>query len=137
MKTGLLALFLLALLQPFALGQANHSPPAPAGLPTPTAAPSAALTLGAIPEDQIRELIRKVAENDIENDKEQRDYTYTEHEAQRRLDGKGQVTSNESNTYEVMMLYGENSREVVNSAKERLEEIRPSLPEPASGSQVE
>ena len=110
MKTGLLALFLLALLQLFALGQANHSPPAPAGLPASTVAPSVALTLGAIPEDQIRELIQKVAENDIENDKEQRDYTYTEHEAQRRLDGKGQVTSNESNTYEVMMLYGEQVR---------------------------
>jgi hypothetical protein len=110
MKTGLLALFLLALPQPFALGQANHSPPAPVGLPAPTTAPPAALTLGAIPEDQIRELIRKVAENDIENDKEQRDYTYTEHEAQRRLDGKGQVASNESNTYEVMMLYGEQVR---------------------------
>jgi hypothetical protein len=110
MKTGLLALFLFALLQPCALGQANHSPPAPAGLPASTTASSAALTLGAIPEDQIRELIRKVAENDIENDKEQRDYTYTEHEAERRLDGKGQVASNESNTYEVMMLYGEQVR---------------------------
>jgi hypothetical protein len=112
MKTGMLALFglLLALLQPFAFGQTNDSPPAPVGLPASTAAPSAPLTLGAIPGDQIRELIRKVAENDIENDKEQRDYTYTEHEAQRRLDGQGQVTSNESNTYEVMMLYGEQVR---------------------------
>jgi hypothetical protein len=112
MKTEMLALFglLLALVQPFAFGQKNASPPAPVGLPASTAAPSAPLTLGAIPGDQIRELIRKVAENDIENDKEQRDYTYTEHEAQRRLDGQGQVTSNESNTYEVMMLYGEQVR---------------------------
>jgi hypothetical protein len=112
MKTGMLALFglLLALLQPFAFGQANQTPAAPVGLPARTTAPSAPLTLGAIPGDQIRDLIRKVAENDIENDKEQRDYTYTEHEAQRRLDGQGQVTSNESNTYEVMMLYGEQVR---------------------------
>jgi len=101
---------LLALPQPFAFGQANDSSLAPLSSQTTTTASSAALTLGAIPEDQIRELIRKVAENDIENDKEQRDYTYTEHEAQRRLDGKGQVTSNESNTYEVMMLYGEQVR---------------------------
>ena len=112
----LMALFalLLALLQPFAFGQANNSPLAPVSLQTTTAAPSpaspAALTLGAISGDQIRELVRKVAENDIENDKKQRDYTYTEREEQQKLDGKGLVTSNESNTYEVMMLYGEQVR---------------------------
>jgi hypothetical protein len=109
MRTAFLA-FLLVLLQSSAFGQANHSPLAPVGLPASTIAPSAALTLGTLSGDQIRELIRKVAENDIQNDKQQRDYTYTEHEAQRRLDGKGQVTSNESNTYEVMMLYGEQVR---------------------------
>jgi hypothetical protein len=101
----------LALPQPFAFGQATDSPLAPASPQNTTAAPSVAtptaLNLGAISVDQIRELIRKVAENDIENDKKQRDYTYTEHEEQQRLDGQGHVTSNESNTYEVMMLYGE------------------------------
>jgi hypothetical protein len=105
---------LLALPHLFVFAQENHSPPASISLQTTTAAPSAAnpaaLTLGAIPADQIRDLIRKVAEKDIEDDKKQRDYTYTEHEAQRRLDGRGQVTSNESNTYEVMMLYGEQVR---------------------------
>lgn len=39
-------------------------------------------------------------------------------------DGRGEAV-----TGLVMMLYGENSREVVRAAKERLEEIRPSLPE--------
>jgi hypothetical protein len=102
--------FLLALLEPFGLGQVNSSPPAPVGPPVSTAAPSAALSLGTLSGDQIRELIRKVAENDIENDKKQRDYTYTEHEEQQRLDGKGHLMSNESNTYEVMMLYGEQVR---------------------------
>ena len=98
--------FLLALLEPVGLGQVNHSPLAPVGLPTDPATPSAALTVGTLSGDQIRELIRRVAENDIENDKKQRDYTYTEHEERQRLDGKGQITSNESNTYEVMILYG-------------------------------
>ena len=113
MGTALLAI-LLALPLPSAFGQATDSPSTPVPSPNTTATPSVtiptALNLGALSVDQIRELIRKVAENDIENDKEQRDYTYTEHEAQRRLDGKGQVTSNESNTYEVMMLYGEQVR---------------------------
>jgi len=113
MGTALLAI-LLALPLPSAFGQATDSPSTPVTSPNTTATPSVtiptALNLGALSVDQIRELIRKVAENDIENDKEQRDYTYTEHEAQRRLDGKGQVTSNESNTYEVMMLYGEQVR---------------------------
>jgi len=113
MGTALLAI-LLALPLPSAFGQATDSPSTPVPSPNTTATPSVtiptALNLGALSVDQIREHIRKVAENDIENDKEQRDYTYTEHEAQRRLDGKGQVTSNESNTYEVMMLYGEQVR---------------------------
>ena len=57
--------------------------------------------------DQIRELIRQVAEKDIENDKKQRDYTYIEREEEHRLDGKGQVKSTETTTHEVMMLYGD------------------------------
>jgi len=119
--TGVFTL-LLGLPQPFVLAQANHSPLASVSLQTTTAAPSvakpAALTVGAIPGDAIRDLIRKVAENDIENDKKQRDYTYTEYEAQRRLDGKGHVTSKESNTYEVMMLYGEQvSRRITHNDK--------------------
>jgi hypothetical protein len=122
MRLKALFALLLPLSQPFALGQANDSPLAPVSSQTTTASPSvarpAALTFGAIPGDQIRELIRKVAENDIENDKKQRDYTYTEYEAQRRLDGKGQVTSTESNTYEVMMLYEDQvSRRIAHNDK--------------------
>ena len=118
------ALFVLLtpLPQLFAFAQANDSSLAPVSSQTTTAAPSAAspsaLTLGAISGDQIRELIRKVAENDIENDKKQRDYTYTEREEQQKLDGQGHATSNESNTYEVMMLYGEHvSRRIAHNDK--------------------
>jgi hypothetical protein len=57
-------------------------------------------------EDQIRDLIRQVADADLKNDKKQRDYTYTEREEMRTLDGKGRVKSTESKTYEVMELYG-------------------------------
>jgi hypothetical protein len=119
----LIALFaLLSALPPFAFGQANDSPLVPVSSQTTTAAPSvaspAALTLGTISGDQMRELIRRVAENDIENDKKQRDYTYTEREEQQKLDGQGHVTSNESNTYEVMMIYGEQvSRRIAHNDK--------------------
>lgn len=56
--------------------------------------------------DQIRELIRQVAEKDMENDKKQRDYTYIEREEEHKLDGKGNVKSTETKTYEIMELYG-------------------------------
>ena len=61
----------------------------------------------SLSEDQIRELIRQAAEKDIENDKRQRDYTYVQREDEHKLDGKGNVKSQESKTYEVMELYGE------------------------------
>jgi hypothetical protein len=58
-------------------------------------------------EDQIRDLIRQSADNDLENDKKQRNYTYVERVEERRLDGKGQVKSTEVKTYDVMEIYGE------------------------------
>ena len=58
-------------------------------------------------EDQIRDSIRQSADNDLENDKMQRDYTYVERDEERRLDGKGQVKSTEVKTYDVMEIYGE------------------------------
>jgi ribosomal protein L17 len=57
--------------------------------------------------DQIRDLIRRAADQDLENDKRQRDYTYVEREQENKLDGKGQVASSESKTHDVMELYGE------------------------------
>ena len=57
--------------------------------------------------DQIRDLIRRAADRDLENDKRQRDYTYVEREQENRLGGKGQVASSESKTHDVMELYGE------------------------------
>jgi hypothetical protein len=84
-----------------ALGQ--DAPAPPSSVPAVSATGSAP-TLSA---DQIRELIRQVAEKDMENDKKQRDYTYIEREEEHRLDGKGQVKSTEIRTSEVMMLYGD------------------------------
>jgi hypothetical protein len=85
----------LFLLLTTALGQEPASPPSK---------PSSPATLS---EDQIRDLIRQSADNDLENDKKQRNYTYVEREEERRLDGQGQVKSTEVRTYDVMEIYGE------------------------------
>jgi hypothetical protein len=61
----------------------------------------------SLTQDQIRELIRRAAERDVKNDKQQRNYTYIQRTEEHRLGGDGQVKSTESKTYEVMELYGE------------------------------
>jgi hypothetical protein len=62
---------------------------------------------GALSQEQMQRLLRVVADNDIENDKRLRNYTYIERDEEHKLDGKGQVKSTEAKTYEVMELYGE------------------------------
>jgi hypothetical protein len=64
-------------------------------------------------EDQIRQLIRQVAEKDQENDRKERDYTYVERDEERMLDGKGHVKSTELKTYEVMDLYGDQVQRLI------------------------
>ncbi len=96
-----LALLVIALAPCIALGQDTAAslssvPKVPGTESAPTLSAS-----------QIRELIRQVAEKDMENDKKQLDYTYIEREEEHRLDGKGQVKSTETTTHEVMMLYGD------------------------------
>jgi len=61
----------------------------------------------ALTQDEIQQLIRKVADNDLANDKMQRNYTYLQREQQHRLDGKGRVTSTEIKTSEILEIYGE------------------------------
>lgn len=63
--------------------------------------------------DQIRDLIRRAAEKDLENDKRQRDYTYVQREEIHKKNGKGEVQTTETRTYDVMMLYGEQVRRLV------------------------
>jgi hypothetical protein len=62
---------------------------------------------GALSEKQMQELLRVVAEKDMENDKKLRDYTYTEREVNAKLDGKGAVKSTDVKTYDIMEIYGE------------------------------
>lgn len=100
MHTGsiLLAAFLVSA---GASAQDVTVPPAPASGPA------------SLSEDQIRDLLRRAANADLKNDKMQRNYTYTEREETRKLDGKGKVKSTESKTYDVMELYGSHVRRLV------------------------
>src|ERR1035437_7945844 len=62
---------------------------------------------GKLSQEQMRQLLRVVADKDIENDKRQRDYSYIDREVENKLDGKGQTKSTEVKTYEVLEIYGE------------------------------
>jgi len=62
---------------------------------------------GKLSQEQMQQLLRVVAEKDMENDKRQRDYTYIEREVQKNFDGKGHLKSTEIKTYEILDIAGE------------------------------
>ena len=64
-------------------------------------------------QDQIRDLIRLCAENDLKNDKLLRDYTYVERQEMHHLNGSGQVKSTETETSDVMEIYGEQVQKLI------------------------
>jgi hypothetical protein len=66
-----------------------------------------ALCQAAAATPDLRELIRKAAENDEVNDKKMRDYAFVERVEQHKLDGSGKEKSVETHTYEIINLYGE------------------------------
>jgi hypothetical protein len=115
-----LALVVLLLVCPTGFGQQAPStgslqdkPPAAANSPE---AAELDLTTGAdgkLSQEQMRQLLRVVADKDIENDKRQRDYTYIEREVQNNLDGKGQTKSTEVKTYEILEIYGEQVQRLI------------------------
>ncbi len=67
----------------------------------------------SLTQDDIRELVRRVAENDMTNDQKSRNYTYVEHVVERKLDGYGNVKSTQAKTFEVMQLYGEQVKRLI------------------------
>ena len=68
---------------------------------------------GALTAEQMRNLIAKVAANDMENDKRQRDYTYIERDVTNSVDKKGRAKDSESETYEVLNIYGEQVQRLI------------------------
>jgi len=69
------------------------------------------LLLGCIAAAQtapdLKELVRRAADNDELNDKKMRDYAFVERVERHKLDGSGREKSVETNTYEIISLYGE------------------------------
>ena len=68
---------------------------------------------GKLSQEQMRQLFRLVGDKDIENEKRQKDYTYIDREVQHNLNGKGQTKSTEVKTYEILEIYGEQVRRLI------------------------
>ena len=98
---------LLLILALTGAGWCQTAPPAPAPSSRSTTATKISPAPVTLSNEQIKELICKSADNDIQNDLKQRDYTYIERSEMRSLDGQGQVKKVESETDEVMVIYGE------------------------------
>ena len=122
------SLLVLVLAEALAFGQAAAESSPASSISSNSAAPvdpkqSAASSLPAtLSNERIRELIQKVAEKDIENEKKLRDYTYSERQEQRKLDGKGEVTSTETKTFDVLQIYGEQVYRLVSKDDKPLSE---------------
>jgi len=104
-----------------AVAAVAQEPPA-AEAPTPAASKPAVLVAplelvpdasGTVPQEQIRELLRRVAEKDLENQGRLRNYTYTQREEERKLDGDGKVKKVESRTSEILVVYGEHIERLI------------------------
>src|SRR3974390_2119952 len=87
--------------------------PAPSEHTRTATSPAPASEPETLTPDQIKDLIRQAADNDLENDKKLRDYTYTEREETRKLNKNGQVTSTETKTSEVLQIYGETVEKLI------------------------
>jgi hypothetical protein len=95
---------------PTSVPTAAVAPSEPASIPAMDLRPDAS---GSVPQGQIRELLRRVAEKDLENEKRLRDYTYLQREEEHKLDGGGKVKKIESRTSEVLVVYGEHIERLV------------------------
>ena len=122
MSTRLLAviLFVLACLPLVAQQETPATSSLPAGTDSALAEPVRTPTLdlapgpdGKLSQQQMQELFRVVADKDLENNKRERDYTYTEREVQTNLDGKGHTKSTEIKTYEILEIAGEQVQRLI------------------------
>jgi len=68
---------------------------------------------GGVPAEQIRALLIRAEEKDLENDKQLRDYTYTERQEERKLDARGNVGKTEIRTSEILEIYGEEVEKLI------------------------
>jgi hypothetical protein len=105
---GCLAVLLIAL-APGLFAQAAKKNSSPAK----TAAVAAQGTGGAAVSVDPRELVRHAADLEMVNQKIANSYTYVQRSETKKIDGDGKVTSTESETSEVMVLYGEHVERLI------------------------
>ena len=114
--------FAMVLLAGCVFGQASTST-LTATPATPLSRPSEVKALGAnvidlrpdatgvVPPEQIRDLLRRAEEKDLENEKRLRDYTYIERAERHKLNGRGgepgEARKIDSRTWEILEIYGE------------------------------
>jgi len=122
-RLPLVILFVLACLPAIAQQESPATPPSSVNSDSTTGTESIkkdepALDLtpgpdGRLSQQQMQELFRVVADKDMENNKRQRDYTYTEREVQTNHDGKGHTKSTEVKTYEILEIAGEQVQRLI------------------------
>ncbi len=100
------------------LGEQQPAPSAqsPQGIVDPPNSPVPDLTTGAdgkLSQEQMRQLFRVVADKDLENQKQERDYTFIDREVENRLDGQGHIKSTQVKTYDILEIYGEPVRRLI------------------------
>ncbi len=83
---------------------------APIPAPMPDLTPDAA---GALSQAQMQQLFRVVGDKDRENQRRLRDYTYIEREVENTLGGDGQTKSTEIKKFEILEIYGEQVRRMI------------------------
>ncbi len=124
MRLSFGCLFVIVLLSGCVLGQqpastsSLPSSPAPptASSPAPVSPPPIELkadSSGAVPAEQIRALLERAEEKDLENDKRARDYTYVERVERHELGGDGAAKKTETRTSEVLQIYGEDVERLI------------------------
>ena len=97
---------------PGLLAQAKQKPaPKNGQQPAPGAMPCC--SIGAEAPVDARELVKHAADAEMENQKKANSYTYVQRSETKKIDGDGKVSSTESETAEVMVLYGEHVERVI------------------------
>src|SRR5437868_14756078 len=84
--------------------QPSETSPASVSSTTPDLTPGPD---GKLSADQMHRLFQVMADKDLQNQKQARDYTYIARQVENKLDGKGETKSTEVKTYEVLEIDGE------------------------------
>jgi hypothetical protein len=76
---------------------------------------------GKLSQEAMRDLTRVVAEHYLDNFKKRQNYTFLEHDVEHNLNGDGQIKSTETSTYEILRIYGEPVRRLIEKNDEPLD----------------